>query len=331
LRHAPGIADENDITEPHQPLDDTHAHPPLTPPPAGAAPGGPPPEGGPPPPVVPPGRGVWPWLAALGILAIAGLLLWLFVFRDASKGKVVPAVVGLQQQQAVEELTREGFAVEVVVGPSAKSAGIVFSQKPGGGSRLDRGQTVVIHVSNGHPLTGTTTTSATTTTTTAPTTTAQQSTTTAQQATTTKETTTKETTTTAPPTASVPDVTGQQASDAAGQVEAAGFVAQTDPVGQSGAPGTVVGENPTGNSKAPIGSVVRLSIATGSDRPAQEVPNVVGQKAAAARAALLDAKFTVRTEYKKASAGSRGAVLSQSPAAGDSQPAFTQVTVTVGE
>jgi len=324
LRHAPGIADENDITEPHQPLDDTQAHPPLTPPPVGAPPGGPPPEGGPPPPPVPPGRGVWPWLAALGILAIAGLLLWLFVFRDTSKGKVVPAVVGLQQQQAVEEITREGFAVEVVVAPYAKSAGIVFSQKPGGGSRLDRGQTVVIHVSNGHPLTGTTTTSATTTT--APTTTAQQPTTTAQQ-----PTTTKETTTTAPPTASVPDVTGQQASDAAGQVEAAGFVAQTDPVGQSGAPGTVVGENPAGNSKAPIGSVVRLSIATGSDRPAQEVPNVVGQKAAAARAALLEAKFTVRTEYKKASAGSRGAVLSQSPAAGDSQPAFTQVTVTVGE
>jgi beta-lactam-binding protein with PASTA domain len=323
LRHAPAIADE-DITEPHQPIDDTQAHPPITPPPAGPPPGAPPPEDGPPPGPPPPGRDVWPWLAALGILAIAGLLLWLFVFRDTSKGKIVPAVVGLQQQQAVEELTKEGFAVQVIVAPSAKSAGIVFSQKPGGGSRLDRGQTVVIHVSNGHPLTDTTT-SETTTTTAAPTTTAEQTTTASQ-------TTTKETTTTAPPTASVPDVTGQQASDAAGQIEAAGFVAQTDPVDQSGTAGSVVGQSPAGKSNAPIGSVVRLSVATrGSDRPAQQVPNVVGQKAAAARAALLDAKFTVKTVNKKASGSSRGAVLAQSPVAGDSQPAYTQVTITVGE
>jgi beta-lactam-binding protein with PASTA domain len=324
LRHAPGIADENEITEPHRPLDDTQAHPPVTPPPAGPPPGAPPPEAGPPPgppPAGPPGRDVWPWLAALGILAIVGLLLWLFVFRDTSKGKIVPAVVGLQQQQAVEELTKEGFAVEVIVAPSSKSQGIVFSQKPGGGSRLDRGQTVVIHVSNGHALAGTTTSA--TTTAAAPTTTEQQPTTTAQ-------TTTKETTT-APPAASVPDVTGQQASDAAGQIEAAGFVAQTDPVDQSGTPGSVVGQNPAGTSNAPIGSVVRLSIATGSDRPAQQVPDVVGQKAASARAALLDAKFTVKTVYKKASGSSRGGVLSQSPAAGNSQPAYTQVTITVGE
>src|SRR4051794_16514420 len=255
IRHAPGIADENDITEPHRPLDDTQAHPPVAPPPAGRPPAAPPPEGGPPPglpPPTPPGRAVWPWLAALGILAVVGLLLWLFVFRDTSKGKIVPAVVGMQQQQAVEEITREGFAVEVIVAPSSKSQGIVFSQKPGGGSRLDRGQTVVIHVSNGHPLTDTTTTSAATTTAAAPTTTAAAPTTTAAAPTTTAQqpTTTKQTTTTAPPTASVPDVTGQQAGDAAGQVEAAAFVAQTDPVDQAGTPGSVVGQNPAGNSNA---------------------------------------------------------------------------------
>src|SRR5690242_4975348 len=134
--HAVRIADDNEITEPHRPLDDTQAHPPVTPPPVEPPPGpppapptgppGPPPDGMPPP---PPDREIWPWLAAFGILVVVGLLLWLFVFRDTSKGKIVPAVVGMQQQQAVEEITREGFAVQVVVAPSSKSAGIVFSQK----------------------------------------------------------------------------------------------------------------------------------------------------------------------------------------------------------
>jgi eukaryotic-like serine/threonine-protein kinase len=254
---------------------------------------------------------VWPWLALLGGLAIIGLLVWLFVFRDTSKGKIVPAVVGMQQQQAIEELTGEGFGVQAFVGPSSKPKGIVFAQKPGGGSRLDKGQTVVIDVSNGIPVTTTTATTTTATTT--------------QQ-----QTTTKQTTTTAPATASVPDVTGQTSSDAAGQIEAAGFVGETDPVEQSGTAGTVVSQDPGGNTKAPVGSVVRLSVAVGSDRPAQQVPDVVGQKAGAARATLLDANFTVKTVYKKA-AQSRGTVLAQNPAAGGSQPAYTQITITVGE
>jgi beta-lactam-binding protein with PASTA domain len=312
--HCPRIADENDTTAPHAPIGDTEAHPAVAPPAPDPPPAGPPPpDAGPPPGMV---NDVWPWLAALGALAVIGLLVWLFVFRDTSKGKIVPAVVGMQQQQAIQELTNEGFGVQAIVGPSAKPKGIVFAQKPGGGSRLDKGQTVVIDVSNGNAVT--------------PTTTATTTATTQQQTTTQKTTTQKTTTTTAPATASVPDVTGQTASDAAGQLEAAGFVAQTDPVEQSGTPGSVAGQDPGGNSQAPAGSVIRLSVAVGSDRPAQEVPNVVGQQAAAARAALLDAKLTVKTEYRK-DAKSRGTVLAQSSAAGGSQPAYTQVTITVGE
>ena len=60
------------------------------------------------------------------------------------------------------------------------------------------------------------------------------------------------------------------------------------------------------------------------------MPNVVGQKAGAARAALLDAKLLVRTEYRRGPAKSTGVVLSQSPAAGQSRPAYTQVTIVVG-
>jgi beta-lactam-binding protein with PASTA domain len=130
----------------------------------------------PPPPPAPPGfvlRDAWPWLALLGILAVVGLLVWLFVLRDRNdKGPLVPAVVGLPQQQAVTELTGRGFNVKVVIGPANRPRGIVISQIPGGGTRLDTGQTVTLHVSNGQSATTVTTpTTTTSTTTTAQTTT----------------------------------------------------------------------------------------------------------------------------------------------------------------
>ena len=307
--------DETEITEPHAPLqpgrlpEDTQAHEAVGPPPPGAPP---PPDARVPPRLL---ADAWPWLAALGVLAVAALLVWLFVLNDdASKGQIVPGVVGMQQQQAIAKLTGDGFNVRAIVGPAKKPAGIVASQKPGGGSRLDKGQTVVINVSNGHAVAPSTTTQATTAATTQ---------------TTTQSTTTAQTTTTAA-TAAVPAVTGQDAASGAGQVEAAGFVAETGPVSASGTPGSIVEEDPAAGSNAQPGSVVRLGVATGSARPAQQVPNVVGQKAGAARAALLDAKLTVKTDYRHGPAKSAGVVLSQTPAPGQSEPAYTQVAIVVG-
>lgn len=282
----------------------------------------PPPPGPPPPPPVapppgprPPGfafRDVGPWLGLLAVLAVAGLLVWLFVLRDrGNKGPTVPAVVGMQQQRAVPELTSKGFNVKVIVGPAKSPRGIVVSQAPGGGTRLARGQTVALHVSNGHAVT------VVPTTTTAATTTAQT-------------TTLSSTQTTAATTAPVPGVLGQDAASGAGQVEAAGFVAETDPVSASGTAGSIVQEAPASGSAAPVGSVVVLNVAVGSSRPSVHVPNVANQKAAAARNALLTAKLTVRTDYRKGPAKSVGVVLSESPAAGGSAPAYTQVTIVVG-
>ena len=284
----PGIRDETEITQDVPP----------------AAPGPPPP------PPAPPGfllRDAAPWLALLGILAVAGLLAWLFVLRDRSdKGPLVPSVVGLPQQRAVGELTSRGLNVKGIVGPGKRPRGIVVSQTPGGGTRLAAGQTVTVHVSNGRPVG-------------------------APAATTTAPTTTASSTRTAPAArAPVPDVVGQDDASGAGQVEAAGFVAETDPVSASGTPGSIVGESPAAGSDTSIGSVVRLDVATGSSRSAVQVPNVVGQKAASARAALLAAKLTVRTEFKKSGTKRIGVVLSQSPTPGGSAPAYTQVTIVVG-
>jgi eukaryotic-like serine/threonine-protein kinase len=270
--------------------------------------GAPPP--GPPPP--PPGMlaDVGPWLAVFGLAVIAGLLVWFFVFHHrGNHEKVVPAVVGQPQRQAVATLTGDGLNVQEIVGPSARPRGIVVSQRPGGGSRIANGQTVTLHVSNGHALgptsSATTTASATTTTT--------------------KTTTTNTSTATQ---ATVPSVTGEDMASAAGQVEASGFVAETDPVSGLGTAGTITAQNPSASAQAPAGSIVRLSVVTGNSRPPVTVPNVVGQKAAAARSALLTANLTTKTVYKKGPAKDIGVVLAESPTG--SQPRYTQITLTVG-
>jgi eukaryotic-like serine/threonine-protein kinase len=263
----------------------------------------PPPPAGPPPSVL---ADVWPWLALLGVLALAGLLVWLFVFRDRHHTKhVVPAVVGLQQQAAVARLKRAGYSVEAVITAVRRQRprGVVASQKPGGGSQLPAGSTVALGVSNGRVLKAAppaTTTSTTTT-------------------------TTRATTTAPAPTSQVPDVTGQDMAAGAGQVEAAGFVAETDPVQGGGTPGSIVQESPPGGTQGKAGETVTLGVAVPASPPSTTIPDVTGQTAAQARAALLQAKLTVKTVYKN---GKAGVVLGESPTG--SAPAYTQVTITVG-
>jgi serine/threonine-protein kinase len=145
--------------------------------------------------------------------------------------------------------------------------------------------------------------------------------------TTTQTQTTTKTTTAAAPTSQVPDVTGQPMAAGAGQVEAAGFVAETDPVtGGGGTPGSIVQESPPGGSQAKAGETVTLGVSVPGNRPAVQIPDVSGQTAGQARATLLQAKLTVRTIYKS---GKAGVVLAESPTG--SAPAYTQVTISVGK
>jgi beta-lactam-binding protein with PASTA domain len=105
-------------------------------------------------------------------------------------------------------------------------------------------------------------------------------------------------------------------------------VPETDPVTSNGTAGSVVSEGPPAGTQADAGSVVRLSIASGSSRPPATIPNVVGQKASSARASITGAKLTVKTVYKKGAAGRLGVVLAETPSG--TAPAYSQVTLTVG-
>jgi beta-lactam-binding protein with PASTA domain len=123
----------------------------------------------------------------------------------------------------------------------------------------------------------------------------------------------------------VPDVTGEDLVGATGDVEAAGFVPDTTPVDGGGRPGTVSQQTPGAGGQAEAGSAVTLAVVFPADRPDVQIPDVVGESGAEARAALAHAKLTFKTTYAK---GKTGIVLSQSSTG--TVPAYTQVELTVG-
>ena len=126
----------------------------------------------------------------------------------------------------------------------------------------------------------------------------------------------------------MPDATGTAQADSGAEVEAAGLVPDTFPTTAGQPSGTVVSQDPAAGTKVAAGKSVRLNVSSGSDnQPSVNVPNVVGRKAADARAALWKAKLTVRTAYDN---GTVGVVLREQPAAGGPAPAFSQVTIVVG-
>jgi serine/threonine-protein kinase len=102
-----------------------------------AEPAGPPPE-----------RYWWLWLVLLLLLVVGGLLAWYFLSRDSDKA-VVPNVIGLREQRAAIEIHDRGLDVLARTAPSNRPPNVVFAEKPGPGTQLDKGQTVTIFVSSG--------------------------------------------------------------------------------------------------------------------------------------------------------------------------------------
>jgi len=244
----------------------------------------------------------WPWLL-LVLVVVAGLLVWLLVLRGHDHAPTVPRVVGLRQGAAVGRLTRAGYDVTVVRAPSTRPANVVFGQRPGAGVRLGKGQRVTIDVANGarplaRPKAAPLTTTATTATTGA--------------------------------SVTVPSVTGQALADAGGAIEAAGLVPDSYPVPSSQPAGTVVGQSPSAGATLVAGRSVRLNVAKGKGGSSVSVPDVSGQTAADARAALWNAQLTVRTIYAHAPSSAQiGHVLGETGAGGTVAP-YAQVTITVG-
>jgi beta-lactam-binding protein with PASTA domain len=90
----------------------------------------------------------WVWLLLLLLLVIAGLLVWWLLTRGSDKS-TVPNVIGLRAPAAVQRITDKHLKAASIVGPSKRPPGVVFAQRPGAGTQLRHGQTVVISVASG--------------------------------------------------------------------------------------------------------------------------------------------------------------------------------------
>jgi beta-lactam-binding protein with PASTA domain len=259
-------------------------------------------------------RNLWIWLLLLLLLVVGGLgLLWALQRDDGDGDRtVVPAVVGMTEAEAIRQIRAAGLEAVRNPGESRRPEGEVFAQTPGGGSRLEEGEPVVINVSTGPPSTTTVTT-----TTTAPTTTA---TTTVQEP--------------PPPPAPVtmPDVVGQSQVDAGELLESEGLVADSYPVPSEEPAGTVISQRPAPGTELKEGDTVRLNVALGPDeREASEIPDLTGLEASEARQRARIDGFTVRTVFRRPPSREEvGEVLTQTPAAGATAPIMTQITLFVG-
>lgn len=96
----------------------------------------------------PPERYWWLWLLLLLLLVVGGLLAWYFLSRGDDKA-VVPNVIGLREQQAEIRIQDRGLEALPRSAQSDRPPGVVFAEKPGAGTQLDKGQTVTIFVSSG--------------------------------------------------------------------------------------------------------------------------------------------------------------------------------------
>jgi beta-lactam-binding protein with PASTA domain len=96
----------------------------------------------------PPERAWWVWLLLLLVLVVAGLLLWYFLSRGPGK-TTVPNVDGLRSSDAAARLHAAHLKDLPITGTSTKPPGIVFAQRPGAGTQMDKNQTVTISISSG--------------------------------------------------------------------------------------------------------------------------------------------------------------------------------------
>ncbi|HKP88721.1 MAG TPA: PASTA domain-containing protein [Thermoleophilaceae bacterium] len=127
----------------------------------------------------------------------------------------------------------------------------------------------------------------------------------------------------------VPDVTNLPQKEAVKQLEDAGLFATIHQEHSAEvSSGRVTRTDPPALNQVEKGSRVELYVSSGPELT--EVPNVVGEDRADARAAIEDAKLKV-TVHEEESSRPEGQVISQSPGAGSTVARGSRVTITVSK
>lgn len=316
-----------------------------------AEPAGPPPE-----------RYWWLWLLLLLLLVIGGLLAWWLLTRGDDKS-TVPNVIGLRSAVAVQRIHDKDLDVTTITGQSKRPPDVVFAQRPGAGTQLGHGQTVVISISSGRLAVPNVTDM--------PLQQAQQSLKSAGFKTEVKRvassrpkdivlaqspvggvtavggTTVTLTASSGAKPVVVPQVIGQSQGSAVSALTAVGLKPVLQNVGSAKPAGTVVAQKPKAGSEVDKGSKVTLNISTGTGSATTTTPatttttgatTTTAANVSAPRVAGLAEAPALRrlnplgllpTVVFQRSSEPAGRVLSQSPAAGSSLRRGSRVRVVV--
>ena len=298
-------------------------------------------------------RSLWPWLAGLGALLAAVVGGWLLydAFGDRLGGAetvAVPYVVGLQEAQAVDQITQKDLVPRVNRVPNSDvEEGVVFAQSPTEGTRVDQDTVIQIDVSSGKPevtvpgVVGQRVETAVATLTQAGLV-AQvvevfsdrdEGVVTGQQPSggtvVVEGTQVRINVSRGARPITVPSVVNIPFDQARLELERAGFDVVRVDVSSDLAEGLVVSQDPSGGSESSRGATVTLSVSRGPETSA--VPDVTTQDVAIAQAALETAGFRWRiVDEDTDDPFSEGIVLSQDPAGGTQARPNSIVTLFVG-
>jgi serine/threonine-protein kinase len=292
----------------------------------------------------------WPWILLVSILLVGAVVVALLVTGViGAKKVVVPDVVRTDQATAAALLHRQGLEVHFDPVVNDKPAGIVIGQDPSPGTKVKKGTTVNVSVSQGPGdrqvpvVDGLDRRAARKKLTAAHFHVSEQ---TKSDPSVPKDhvidtapgggtsspagSTVTMYVSLGPAQVTVPDVTGQQLSDARATLQGAKFTVQAvDQPTADREPGTVVAQDPAGNGMAAEGSTVTLTVARA---PATvPVPDVTGKLAAHAETDLTAAHLTFNEhEVPVTDKSQDGRVQSQDPASGSKVKPGSAVTLTVG-
>jgi serine/threonine-protein kinase len=292
------------------------------------------------------------WLSwALAAVLVAAIAVTAVLLAQSNRMVTVPNVAGQSEQAAGANLRQAGLNPVPSLAPSSTVAvGLVISQTPQAGSRVEKGSSVKVVVSQGPAIAALVDVSGLSTARAAaklskagfkPTTKTQASSTVKSGLVISTEppagtevqvgSTVTMLVSSGPAPVSVPDITGQSLSAAEATLSNAKLTlgTVTQKVSTTQSPSTVLSQTPTAGSSLRAGGKVNVTVAQEPKETA--VPNVVGKNEVSAVAALEKAGFTPTTVTEAVTESTQvGIVLKQSPAAGAKARKGATVTLAIG-